>query len=320
MGEGTDPDRRGPVVGRVDGTILVGIVSGVPCGMTRRDITCREIADGLHLLQGCVVPEQVQARMDAMDEPPPWYDPAGEVHAQFNAYLFAGEETLLFDTLPPNMRADVLDALDVLLDGQKLDYLVVSHPEAPHGGNAGAILEEHRDAELLVPETDELHDLALGSAVDGHTEVVDGDKLDLGSHAVEFCRSPMFDLAATTWLYEQETGALFTVDAYGNAHSAGAGECGRAVDEIADDPEAFTTQRWLGFHSHTFPWFAYAEPERLAAEVEALVDRFDPDLVAPAHGAPIREDAVGYLRRLVPVIEQISDLGLGQDIRVTELA
>jgi flavorubredoxin len=288
--------------------------------MTRRDITRREIADGLHLLQGCVVPEQVQARMDAMDEPPPWYDPAGEVHAQFNAYLFAGEETLLFDTLPPNMREDVLDALDAVLDDRGLDYLVVSHPEAPHGGNAGAILDAYPGAELLVPETDELHDLALGSAVEEHAEVTDGDELDLGSHAVEFCRSPMFDLAATTWMYERETGALFTVDAYGNAHSAGAGECGRFVDEMTDDPEAFTTQRWLGFHSHTFPWFAYVEPERLAAEIEVLVDRFDPELVAPAHGAPIREDAVGYLRRLVPVIERISDLGLGQDVRVRELA
>lgn len=287
--------------------------------MTRRDITCREIAEGLHLLQGCVVPEQVQARMDAMDEPPPWYDPGGEVHAQFNAYLFAGEETLLFDTLPPNLRGDILDALDAILDDRGLDYLVVSHPEAPHGGNAGAILDAYPEAELLVPETDELHDLALGSAVEEHAEVTDGDELGLGTHAVEFCRSPMFDLAATTWMYERETGALFTVDAYGNAHSEAAGECGRFVDEIADDPGAFTTQRWLGFHSHTFPWFAYVEPGRLAAEVEALVERFHPDLVAPAHGSPIREDAVGYLRRLVPVIEQISDLGLGQDVRVTEL-
>jgi flavorubredoxin len=287
--------------------------------MTRRDITRREIAEGLHLLQGCVVPEEVQTRLDGMDEPPPWYDPTGEVHAQFNAYLFAGEETLLFDTLPPNMRGDVLDALDAVLDGRDLDYLVVSHPEAPHGGNAGAILEAYPDAELLVPETDELHDLALGSAVEEHAAVTDGDELALGSHAVEFCRSPMFDLAATTWMYERETGALFTVDAYGNAHAAAAGECGQFVDELTDDPKAFTTQRWLGFHSHTFPWFAYVEPGRLAAEIEALVDRFEPDLVAPAHGAPIREDAVGYLRRLVPVIEQISELGLGQDVRVTEL-
>ena len=128
----------------------------------------------------------------------------------------------------------------------------------------------------------------------------------------------MFDLAATTWMYEATTGALFTVDAYGNAHAEG--ECGGFVDELTDDPETFTTLRWLGFHSHTFPWFAYVDPDRRAAEIEGLVGRFDPDLVAPAHGAPIREDAVGYLRRLMPIVEQISELGLGQDTRVTELA
>jgi len=72
--------------------------------MTRRDSTRREIAEGLHLLQGCVVPEEVQGRIDAMDESPSWYDSTGEVHAQFNAYLFDGEASLLFDTLPPDLR------------------------------------------------------------------------------------------------------------------------------------------------------------------------------------------------------------------------
>jgi len=286
--------------------------------MTRRDITVREIGDGLHLLQGCVTPEEVAARLESMDDPPPWYDPSGEVHAQFNAYLVDGEETLLFDTLPPNMREDVLRELGSLLDGGSLDHLVVSHPEAPHGGNADAILDEHPGADLLVPETDELHDLALGATVDDHLEVTDGDSIDLGTHAVEFCAPPMFDLAGTAWMHEARTGALFTVDAYGNAHAEG--ECGEFVDEIADDPETFTTLRWLGFHSHTFPWFAYVDPDRMAAEIDHLLERFDPELVAPAHGAPIREDAAGYLRRLVPIVEQISDLGLGQDVRVTEIA
>jgi flavorubredoxin len=286
--------------------------------MTRSGTTVREIADGLHLFQGCVIPEEVAARLESMADPPGWYDPAGEVHAQFNAYLFDGEGTLLFDTMPPNMRGDVLDGLEEVLGDRALDYLVVSHPEAPHGGNAGAILDRYPGADLLVPETDDLHDLALGATVDSHREVTDGDRLDLGSHTVEFCDSPMFDLAATTWLHERETGALCTVDAYGNAHAEG--ECGGFVDEITDDPEAFTTARWLGFHSHTFPWFAYADPDRLAAEIEGLIDRFDPDLVAPAHGAPIREDAPWYLRRLVAIVERISELGLGQDTRVAELA
>lgn len=60
-----------------------------------------------------------------------------------NAYLLADEEGLLFDTLSPASTETVLAELDRRLGDDGLDYLVPSHPDVPHAGNAVAILEDH---------------------------------------------------------------------------------------------------------------------------------------------------------------------------------
>lgn len=280
--------------------------------MAHTALTAREMAPDTTLLAGCTVPQVAAEQLAAMDDPPPWYDPDRDVHAQFNAYLLEGEKTVLFDTLPPNFG----DRIVTYLENQdvSLDYVVVSHPEAPHGGNAEALLSAHPDATLVVPESDALHDLALTRTVASFREVGNGDHIDLGGRTLEFLDPVLFDLAATTWAHDSATGALFTVDAYGNTHMEG--NCCEFVDELTDDPTEFVTLRWTGFHAHTFPWLAYADPERVMADIEALIDRVDPELIAPAHGAVVREDAVAYLRRLEPVLEMIVERGLGQDVIV----
>ncbi|MFB6171310.1 MAG: MBL fold metallo-hydrolase [Haloarculaceae archaeon] len=280
--------------------------------MSDIQLSTREIAPDTTLLAGCVVPQLVADRLAAMDDPPPWYEQGRAVHAQFNAYLLDGAETLLFDTLPPNFQSALLTELDER--DVDLDYVVVSHPEAPHGGNAEALLRANPDATLVVPAADALHDLALTRTVESFREVAAGDVLDLGGRELEFVHPVLFDLASTAWAHDSATGALFTVDAYGNTHVEG--ECGDFVDELADDPEQFTALRWPGFHAHTFPWLAYVDPDRVMADVEAVVERLDPSMVCPAHGAVVREDATAYLRRLRPVLETIVEQGLGQDVRV----
>lgn len=280
--------------------------------MAQTSLTAREIAPATTLLAGCTVPQVAAEQLAAMDDPPAWYDPDRDVHAQFNAYLLEGRETLLFDTLPPNFGDRIVGYLEE--QDVSLDYLVVSHPEAPHGGNAEALLSAHPDATLVVPESDALHDLALTRTVESFREVGDGDSIDLGGRTLEFLDPVLFDLAATTWAHDTATGTLFTVDAYGNAHMDG--DCCEFVDELTDDPEEYVTLRWSGFHGHTFPWLAYSDPERIMADMEVLIERVSPQLIAPAHGAVVREDAVGYLRRLEPVLETIVEQGLGQDVIV----
>lgn len=285
--------------------------------MARREVTVRTLADGLHVIAGCIEPDFVTDVLEELETTPDWHTEGEEVHSQFNAYLLSGEEHLLFDTLPPNMRGDVLESVSELLGDDDLDYVVVSHPEAPHGGNTEALLEAYPDAEVLVPGTGSLHELHLGPHEIDPTTVDPGETVDLDGRVVEFVEPLLYDLASTVWMYDRGSEALFTVDAFGNPHSGS--ECGAVLGEIAPDPDTHAVRRWLAFHSHTIPWLAYAEPDRIEAELEALLERYEPAMLAPAHGAPATEDATEYLRAVTPIVQGITDVGLGQDVRAVEM-
>ncbi len=277
----------------------------------------RALADGFHVIAGCIDPDFITDFLAEVDAMPEWHAEGEEIHSQFNAYLLSGDDHLLFDTLPPNMREAILTEVEDLLAGAALDYIVISHPEAPHGGNAEALLDQYPNAEVIVPGGGGLHDLHLGGHAIDPTPLEPGETIDLGGRVVE-CVDPLFyDLAATLWLFDHDTRALFTVDSYGNAHASS--ECGALLHEIASQPDIHAVSRWLAFHSHTIPWLAYAEPDRINAELEALLDRFEPEMLAPAHGAPATADAATYLRAIRPVVDGISEAGLGQDIRAIEM-
>jgi len=101
----------------------------------------REIKDGFYWTQECL-PLGTLSELDRFDMSK-WIGADEEVHGCQNAYLLDGEQSLLFDTLTQPNGDQVVDLLDDLLDGDDLDYLVISHPEANHAGNTFTILEAY---------------------------------------------------------------------------------------------------------------------------------------------------------------------------------
>jgi flavorubredoxin len=235
------------------------------------------------------------------DRDPEWYDPDAEVHIPQNAYLLdGGEHTLLFDTLSPATTDRILEAIDRHVD--RLDYLVVSHPDVPHAGNAPAVLEAHPEAELLAPAYGKGHDLYhLGT--DEATHVCEGDRLDLGGYEVRFHEATFPDAPVHCWLSEVETGTLFPVDWFGYPHT------GRECLAFADELEGLDLDRLVEFHGRVLFWFQYVDPPTVKAEIERLTREFDPEILAPAHGNVLREDAVEHMRRSEAVVDRVSEQG-----------
>ena len=50
----------------------------------------------------------------------------------YNSYFVDGEETVLFDTVDKALRGLFFDNITHLLNGRKLDYLIVTHMEPDH--------------------------------------------------------------------------------------------------------------------------------------------------------------------------------------------
>ncbi|MFW6384607.1 MAG: MBL fold metallo-hydrolase [Halodesulfurarchaeum sp.] len=259
----------------------------------------REIEPGFHWIQE-PGPDQSRFATEDYEDPPDWYDPDDSLHVAQNAYLLDDERSLLFDTLSPASTDPILDELDALLD-DGLDYLVVSHPDVPHAGNTGPILEAYPEATLVAPAYGNAHELYH---LEDAEKVRAGDSIDLGRFEVTFHHGTFPDAPVHVWMSEQRTGTLFPVDWLGYPHRG---------SEILQFPDEFETEitvdRLIQYHGRVLFWFQYVDVDSVQTTIDRLVERHEPDLVAPSHGNPIRENPIEVMERGKAVVDQVRKRG-----------
>jgi len=256
----------------------------------------REIQPGLYWIHESGPDRSAMVESDG--EPPAWSSPDEEVYIPQCAYLLRGEdETLLFDTLSPASTDHILAELDDLLDGDELDYLVVSHPDVPHAGNALTILDTYPGATLVAPRYGDDHELYH---LDDATKVGAGDDIDLGDLVVEFHEATFLDAPVSLWMTERTTETLFPVDWFGFPHSES--ETLQFVDEL-DHP--LSEDRLVQFHGRVLFWHQYVDVPKVQREIERVMTTYDPKIIAPAHGLVVRENATEHMERMNGVVEEI---------------
>lgn len=262
-------------------------------------LMAREIVDGLHWIKE-PGPDRT-GMIETGSNPPEWYESGSSVHIPNCAYALEGEKTLLFDTLSPASGEEILTELDAILGGQELDYLVISHPDVPHAGNTLKILQKYPDATLVAPEYGNGHHLYH---LDDARHVSEGDTIDLGGYVVEFHEATFLDSPVSLWMSENTTKTLFPVDWLGFPHLKE--EQLQLLDEI-NTP--VTVDRLVEFHGRVMFWYHYVDLAKILDEIDRLIDQHDPEMIAPAHGLVITDDAVEYMKRMKPVVEQIHEKG-----------
>ncbi|THE65988.1 MBL fold metallo-hydrolase [Salinadaptatus halalkaliphilus] len=279
----------------------------------------RRLSDGIYWTQECL-PLGTLSELERFDLEQ-WVEPDEEVHGCQNAYLFSDEQNLLFDTLTQPNSDHVVDLIDELLDGEELDYLVISHPEANHAGNTFTILEAYPDATLLVPgeaagygrghsAEHELYHIADETPEDveqvpNEIQYVEpGESIDLGTHTVEFEAPPFPDHSFTLWMSERTTNTLFTVDWLGFLHQSA--NCVSFASELDRD---VATEQVFRFHALAFPWMRFADLDEIERAVDDVRETFDPDVIAPAHGMVMTEELDAYLDLFLEAAEALSREG-----------
>ena len=60
----------------------------------------------------------------------------------YNSYVILDEKTALMDTADSSVAERFMENVEAVLDGRKLDYLVVQHMEPDHCANIAAIVEK----------------------------------------------------------------------------------------------------------------------------------------------------------------------------------
>jgi flavorubredoxin len=256
----------------------------------------REFVADMYQIQQCI---DKPVMSDALrEEPPEWYDTERLVHVCNSAYIIDDERSLLYDTVSPGAREQLMAGLEEVVGDSGLDYVVPSHPEAPHAGNANAVLEQYPGATLLSSaygRGEELYYLDRGRQVES------GETLDLGAHTVEFLEATFPDTAFHIWMKEHTTNTLFTADWMGAPHLAG--ECLRFADEL-DSP--LSPGQILEFQARALRWLQYADTERVHEAIDDLIQTHHPTIICPAHGTVIREDAETFLEEMKTVVDMIA--------------
>ena len=67
----------------------------------------------------------------------------------YNSYLIKDNKNTLIDTVKGDYFDKYIDKIQDLLDGQKLDYLIVNHMEPDHSGSIGILLKIYPHLKII---------------------------------------------------------------------------------------------------------------------------------------------------------------------------
>jgi flavorubredoxin len=229
----------------------------------------REISPGIFWLSTCLVVRDG-----------PWF-----VHNHNSCFLIVGRDsTVLIDNAMPSGWPDIRDQLAGILRGRPLDYLFPTHPEAPHMGNCGPLMDQYPRARL-VGDLRNYH-LYYPGAEHRFITMTAGEALDLGGRRLVFVPAVIRDLPNTLWGYDPDARVLFVSDAYPYTHEHEAGQCGMTAEEM---PKAVRPEDTDVVIERALSWTRYVDAEIVIEELEAFLASHPADIVAPAHGGVITD-------------------------------
>lgn len=135
----------------------------------------------------------------------------------YNSYLINDEKTALLDTVDAAIAAEYLENITYVLNGRKLDYLVINHMEPDHCANIEEILRRYPDVKVIGnAKTFQFFKQYYSMDMsDNCLEVKEGDEISLGKHTLRFYMAPMVHWPEVMVTYETTQGILFSADAFG---------------------------------------------------------------------------------------------------------
>lgn len=139
----------------------------------------------------------------------------------YNSYLLLDEKTVLFDTADWSVGQQFIENVEYVLDGKKLDYLVVNHLEPDHAATIGEIVLRYPKVKVVSTEKAWLLMNQFQFAIDeeNFVEVKEGDTMSFGKHNIAFVAAPMVHWPEVMVSFDATDGVLFSADAFGSFKS-----------------------------------------------------------------------------------------------------
>jgi flavorubredoxin len=207
------------------------------------------------------------------------------LHTYHSAYVVVGDMgSAVIDTGHPKDWAVIATQIDELHQRgvPEVRYVVPTHPEVPHSGNAGRWLAKYPQARLAGEIRD--YHLIFPEYLDRLQAIGTGDEIELGGATLRFTDAVIRDLIPTVWPYFVEDQALFPSDGFAYVHEHERGQCGRVAEEV---PMLRVEEYTAMFSDAALYWTRFTDMEGPIAALDESLERYPSRIIAPGHGLPI---------------------------------
>lgn len=135
----------------------------------------------------------------------------------YNSYVIMDEKTALLDTVDSAISTLFLENLTHVLNGRKLDYLIVNHMEPDHCANIEELLNRYPEMKIVGNKLtfQFIEQFYNFKKSENYVLVKEGDELSLGEHTLTFIFAPMVHWPEAMFTYEKKEKILFSADAFG---------------------------------------------------------------------------------------------------------
>lgn len=135
----------------------------------------------------------------------------------YNSYLLMDEKTVLLDTVDKAVKGVFFENIEKVLDGRKLDYLVVHHMEPDHSEAIWEVVMRYPEVKIVCnAKIAQMMKQFFSFDVDARVVLVkEGDTFHTGKHNLVFVSAPMVHWPEVMVSYDTTDKILFSADAFG---------------------------------------------------------------------------------------------------------
>ena len=195
----------------------------------------------------------------------------------YNSYSIKDEKNVVLDTIDEKLTDEWFNNLEKALDGEKPDYLIVSHMEPDHAYNIGKLAKKYPEMKIVGNQLTFNMLANFFKEIDFSNRkfvVMEGDVLDVGKHKLQFFMAPMVHWPEVMVTYEQTEKILFSADGFGKFGAL----------DVEEEWDCEARRYYFGIVG------------KYGMQVQALLKKaatLDIQMICPLHG-PILKENLGY--------------------------
>lgn len=193
-----------------------------------------------------------------------------------NSFVLHAEQEMIVDTGTTTDTAKMCDAIESVVDSQRLRWLWITHTDADHIGSVAALLDTYPDLNVVTTYTGWVKMGTHAPIPPNRVRLLNpGESLDLGDRTVRAYVPPLFDAPETTGFFDPVSNALFSSDCFG----AILPEKTRSLGDLSPTELLDAQTKWTSIDT---PWVTKVDRSLLANELE-LIRRLEPAMILSAH-------------------------------------